>query len=120
MILETFTEQASTGHKIKVRRTEEDVLMHRMEGNFDTWKDSKHQTQIDVIHSKWLKARDVLCSCHLQIMDLSYDVGRWQNGKWGDATGSLDACLYKGQPYYVDIERAQWPKQACQPRQASK
>ena len=38
----------------------------------------------------------------------------------GDATGSLDACLCKGQPYYVDIERAQWPKQACQPKQASK
>lgn len=37
----------------------------------------------------------------------------------GDATGSLDACLCKGQPYYVDIERAQWPKQACQPKQAS-
>lgn len=37
----------------------------------------------------------------------------------GEATGSLDAFLCKGQPYYVDIERAQWPKQACQPRQAS-
>lgn len=37
----------------------------------------------------------------------------------GHAAGSLDACLCKGQPYYVDIERAQWPKQACQPRQAS-
>lgn len=37
----------------------------------------------------------------------------------GDATGSSDACLCKGQPYYVDIERAQWPKQACQPGQAS-
>lgn len=121
MILETFTEQASTRHKIKVRRTEEGMLMHRMVGNFDTRKDSKHQTQIDVIHCKWLKARDVLCSCHLQIMDLSYDVGRWQYGKCGGgATGSLDACLCKGQPYYVDIERAQWPKQACQPRQASK
>lgn len=36
----------------------------------------------------------------------------------GGATYSLDACLYKGQPYYVDIERAQWPKQACQPKQA--
>lgn len=32
----------------------------------------------------------------------------------GEATGSLDACLCKGQAYYVDIERAQWPKQACQ------
>lgn len=48
-------------------------------------------------------------------MDLSYNVGVWN---MGGATYSLDACLYKGQPYYVDIERAQWPKQACQPKQA--
>ena len=34
--------------------------------------------------------------------------------KVGDATCSLGACLCKGQPYYADKERAQWPKQACQ------
>lgn len=70
-------------YKIKVKRTEVDMLMHAVVWNFDTWKDSKHHTQIDVIHCKWLKARDVLCSCHLQTMDLSYDVGRLQYGQWG-------------------------------------
>lgn len=48
-------------------------------------------------------------------MDLPDDEGRWQYGKLGDATGSLNACLCKGQPYYVDIERPEWPKQGCQP-----
>ena len=26
---------------------------------------------------------DVLFSCHFQIMDLPYDVGKWQHRKWG-------------------------------------
>lgn len=38
-------------------------------------------------------------------------------GNVGDVPCSLDACLCKGQPYYVDTERALWPKQACQPQQ---
>lgn len=36
------------------------------------WQRQKTPLPTDVIYSKWLKARDVLCSCHLQIMDLSY------------------------------------------------
>lgn len=60
-----------------------------------------------------------LSSCHFQIIDLPYDVRRQQYRKWGGATCSLGACLCKGQPYYVDKERAQWPKQACQLRQVS-
>lgn len=47
-----------------------------------------------------------MCKWLLQIMDLPDDVGRLHYKKWGRATGSLNACLCKGQPYYVDIERA--------------
>lgn len=35
MILGTFTNQSSTEHKVRVRRTEEDMLMHTIAGNFD-------------------------------------------------------------------------------------
>lgn len=31
----------------------------------------------------------------------------------------MDACLWKGQAHYVDIERAQCPKQACQVRRTA-
>lgn len=39
-------------------------------------------------------------------MDLPDDVGRLQYKMEGGATGWLNACLFKGQAYYVDIERA--------------
>lgn len=78
---------SSTGCTIEVREPEEVMFMHTIMENSDTQEDSKHHTQIDVINCEWLKARDMLCSCHLQIMDLSYDVGRWQCGKVGDASG---------------------------------
>lgn len=69
-ILETFTNQVSIGNKIKVRRTEEKNISTFSSRQF--WQRQKTPLPTDVIYSKWLKARDVLCSCHLQIMDLSY------------------------------------------------
>ena len=43
----------------------------------------------------------------------------WEDGVHRKLLVHWMLCLCKGQPYYVDIGRAQWPKQACQPRQAS-
>lgn len=73
-----------------------------------------------------LQARDVLCSCHLKIMDLRTCHITWEGDRikrrgceGGGDSVSLGACLYKGQTYYADIERAEWPKQGRHQRQTS-
>lgn len=58
---------------------------------------------------------DVLCSCHLQIMDLSW-CGKMAVWKMEEDTDSFGACLWEGQLYYADKERVLWSELTCQPK----
>lgn len=72
-----------------------------------------------MIHCKWLKGRDVLCSCHLQIMDLSYDVGRRQCGLWGMLLVHWMHVYVKVNLIMLIQKEHGVPKQARQPGPAS-